>query len=205
MFERSLDKKGTYVVDDMEVVDITDTIFDPNVSMTQLCSIYRASKEFEMRPDLLSKALYGSTDYVEMILKYSLIDNPFSLEKDDIIYSASLSSIYNPVKETEFDTTGAYDAVKNYHKYIDKSKVPTQKGSDKNNTKISSGNTQNGGNNTEANISKTGDTGIVVKNGKIYFGAIDDTITAVDSSIVECAADGVTLGEFLNKTLRNSI
>ena len=200
MFTRTLDSKGTYKIDQgIEVIDLADGIFDPNKAMSQICSIYKVRKEYEMRPDLISSVLYGTTDYTEMILKYSLINNPFALEKDDLIYGASMSDIYNPVKDTEIDNTGVFDAVKNYHKYIDKSKVPEKPGSDKVNISIPSSNKD-----SEANISKTGNTGLTVKDGKIYFGDIDDQITKVDSSIVNCATNGTSLGEFLNAALRNN-
>ena len=200
MFTRTLDSKGTYKIDQgIEVIDLADGIFDPNKAMTQICSIYKVRKEYEMRPDLISSVLYGTTDYTEMILKYSLINNPFALEKDDLIYGASMSDIYNPVKDTAIDSTGVFDAVKNYHKYIDKSKVPEKPGSDKVNISIPSSNKD-----SEANISKTGNTGLTVKDGKIYFGDIDDQITKVDSSIVNCATNGTSLGEFLNAALRNN-
>ena len=200
MFTRTLDSKGTYKIDQgIEVIDLADGIFDPNKAMTQICSIYKVRKEYEMRPDLISSVLYGTTDYTEMILKYSLINNPFALEKDDLIYGASMSDIYNPIKDTEIDNTGVFDAVKNYHKYIDKSKVPEKPGSDKVNISIPSSNKD-----SEANISKTGNTGLTVKDGKIYFGDIDDQITKVDSSIVNCATNGTSLGEFLNAALRNN-
>ena len=200
MFARTLDSKGTYKIDqDTEVIDLADGIFDPNKAMTQICSIYKVRKEYEMRPDLVSAALYGTTDYTEMILKYSLISNPFAIEKDDLIYGASMADIYNPVKDTAIDSTGVFDEVKNYHKYIDKNKVPEKPGSDKVNISIPSSSRD-----SEANISKTGDTGLTIKNGKIYFGDIDDQITKVDSSIVNCATNGTSLGEFLNAALRNS-
>ena len=200
MFTRTLDSKGTYKIDQgIEVIDLADGIFDPNKAMTQICSIYKVRKEYEMRPDLVSSVLYGTTDYTEMILKYSLINNPFAIEKDDIIYGASMSDIYNPVKDTTIDSTGVFDAVKNYHKYIDKHKVPEKPGSDKVNISIPSSNKD-----SEANISKTGNTGLTIKDGKIYFGDIDDQITKVDSSIVNCATNGTSLGEFLNAALRNS-
>ena len=200
MFSRSLDAKKSYNIDnDIEAIDLSESIFNPNKSMTQICSIFKVRKEYEMRPDLVSTALYGTSDYTEMILKYSLINNPFTIEKDDLIYAASLSDIYNPLKDTDIDNNGVFDAVKNYHKYIDKNKVPEKPGSDKVNISIPSSN-----NDSEANISKTGDTGLTVKNGKIYFGDIDDQITKVDSSIVNCATNGTPLGEFLNAALRNS-
>ena len=201
MFARTLDSKGTYKIDqDTEVIDLADGIFDPNKAMTQICSIYKVRKEYEMRPDLVSTALYGTTDYTEMILKYSLISNPFAIEKDDLIYGASMADIYNPVKDTAIDSTGVFDAVKNYHKYIDKSKVPEKPGSDKVTVNIPGPRKSD----SEANISKTGNTGLTVKEGKIYFGDIDDQITKVDSSIVNCATNGTSLGEFLNAALKNS-
>lgn len=200
MFTRTLDSKGTYKIDQgIEVIDLADGIFDPNKAMSQICSIYKVRKEYEMRPDLVSSVLYGTTDYTEMILKYSLINNPFAIEKDDIIYGAAMSDIYNPVKDTTIDSTGVFDAVKNYHKYIDKHKVPEKPGSDKVNISIPSSNKD-----SEANISKTGNTGLTIKDGKIYFGDIDDQITKVDSSIVNCATNGTSLGEFLNAALKNS-
>ena len=196
MFSRSLDRKKTYIFDGIEVVDLSESIFDPKKAMTQICTPYKVSKELEMRPDLISKYLYGSTDYTEMLLKYSLINNPFSIERGDLIFAASLSNIYNPVKDTEMDTTGAFDAVKNYHKYIDKNKVPDKAGSDNVTQKIEKSP-------SEANISKKGDSGLTVKNGKIYFGAIDEQLVPVDDALIECATDGTTLGEFLNATIKN--
>ena len=196
MFSRSLDKKKTYIFDGIEVVDLSESIFDPKKAMTQICTPYKVSKELEMRPDLVSKYLYGSTDYTEMLLKYSLINNPFSIERGDLIFAASLSNIYNPVKDTEMDTTGAFDALKNYHKYIDKNKVPDKAGSDNVTQKIEKSP-------SEANISKKGDSGLTVKNGKIYFGAIDEQLVPVDDALIECATDGTTLGEFLNATIKN--
>lgn len=196
MFSRSLDRKKTYMFDGIEVVDLSESIFDPKKAMTQICTPYKVSKELEMRPDLVSKYLYGSTDYTEMLLKYSLINNPFSIERGDLIFAASLSNIYNPVKDTEMDTTGAFDAVKNYHKYIDKNKVPDKAGSDNVTQKIEKSP-------SEANISKKGDSGLTVKNGKIYFGAIDEQLVPVDDALIECATDGTTLGEFLNATIKN--
>lgn len=215
MFSKTLDSKGRYTVgDDIEVVDLADTIFNPNVSAKHLYSIYKISKEYDMRPDLVSMALYGTTDYTEMVLKYSMINNPFAIEAGDMVFASSLTSIYNAVKDVEYEKTIMFDAIKNYHKYIDKKKVPDSPGSDKVKDKSSynpdasyNGSNGNGLDNNgpvEANITKTGNSGITIKDGKIYFGAVEDSVSSVDSSIVDCAVSGVTLGEFLNATLRNS-
>ena len=139
-------------------------------------------------------------------------------------------------KKEKYEKTVVFDAISNYHKYIDKKKVPDSTGSDKvkpktsynpdmgyNGSDLNTGSdTSNGSGNVtnsyssngtnilnnngpvEANITKTGNSGITVKDGKIYFGAVEDSVSSVDSSIVDCAVSGVTLGEFLNATLRNS-
>lgn len=244
MFSKTLDSKKTYFIDnETEVVDLADTIFNPNVSVNHLYTMYKVSKEYNMRPDLLSKVLYGTTDYTEMILKYSMINNPFAIEEGDLIFAASMTSVYQAVKDTEKENTLVFDAVKNFHKYIDKNKVPSSAGSDKVQGKSSynpdagyygSGNGSgnglgnngdigfggnglgnglgNGNNNgigrgnggpVEANLTKTGDSGITVKDGKVYFGSVEDSVASVDSPIVDCAVNGTTLGEFLNATLRN--
>lgn len=217
MFAKSLDNKEKYTVgNNIEVIDLGNTIFEKNKSIKQLYNTYKVSKEYEMRPDLVSKALYGTTDYTEMLLKYSTINNPFSLETGDIIYAVSIDSIYHPVKDVDFENTEVFSAIKNYHKYIDKNKVPDTPGSEKVPTKVStnkdfidnSGNTatitQNNNGPIEANITKTGNNGITIKDGKIYFGSINDMVTNIDSSIVDCAVNGTTIGEFLTTTIRNS-
>ena len=197
MFEKTLDNKKTYDYDGVEVVDLSESIFDPQYAMTQICSMYKVTKDLEMRPDLISKSLYGTTKYTEMVLKYSMINNPFSVEEGDLVYAASVGNIYDPVKDAEIDTNNVFNAIKNYHKYIDKNKVPKKAGSDG----VSQHVTETA---LEPNISQKGDSGLTIKNGKIYFGAIDESLTSVDSSIVDCATNGTSLGEFLNATLRNS-
>lgn len=198
MFSKTIDNKSTFTdVDGNIVVNLSESIFDPNKRIVSAYTLFRVPKHYEMRPDLVSIAMYGSDIYTEMVLKYAMIDNPFSLEKDDLVKDIDINDIYLPVSDTVMDSTGVFDAVKNYHKYIDKSKVPNKRGSDSVEKKIE----ESG---KEPNISKKGDSGIIVKNGKIYFADIDETLKSVDSSIVDCATDGTTLGEFLTATLRNN-
>lgn len=215
MFSKSLDEKKTYIVgDNIEVVDLGESIFDSHKSIDQLYSIYKVSKDYEMRPDLISRVLYGTTDFTEMILKYSMVNNPFAMEYGDIIYAVTRDSIYHPIKDVEYETTEVFDAIKNYHKYIDKNKVPKSPGSDTvpqktsqtslQTSSINNNTSQDNNSPVEANITKTGDSGITIKDGKIYFGSYDDVVTNTDSPTVDCAVNGTTLGEFLNATLRNS-
>ena len=231
MFTNTIDKKNTYINNDgIELVDLSDSIFNSNLKAVT-CSFYKVTKEMQMRPDLLSIASFGEDTYAEMIIKYSEICNPFAIEEDDVIAVPSLNSVYNEVKDvilsnnTEDEST--YNLVKNYHKYIDKSKVPSNMGSqtspvqgNKNatqNKNISGteGNSSVGNSPVEPNMANNGNSGISVINGRIYFGpnvSVKATdITDVDgdniaeSDLVDCAKSGVTIGQFLNATVKNSL
>lgn len=231
MFTNTIDKKNTYTNNDgIELVDLSDSIFNSNLKAVT-CSFYKVTKEMQMRPDLLSIASFGEDTYAEMIVKYSEICNPFAIEEDDVIAVPSLNSVYNEVKDVilsnNTEDEGTYNLVKNYHKYIDKSKVPSNMGSqtspvqgNKNatqNKNISGteGNSSVGNSPVEPNMANNGNSGISVINGRIYFGpnvsAKTTDITDVDgdniaeSDLVDCAKSGVTIGQFLNATVKNSL
>ena len=231
MFTNTIDKKNTYTNNDgIELVDLSDSIFNSNLKAVT-CSFYKVTKEMQMRPDLLSIASFGEDTYTEMIIKYSEICNPFAIEEDDVIAVPSLNSIYNEVKDVilsnNTEDEGTYNLVKNYHKYIDKSKVPSNMGSqtspvqgNKNATQNKSisgteGNSSVGNSPVEPNMANNGNSGISIINGRIYFGpnvsAKTTDITDVDgdniaeSDLVDCAKSGVTIGQFLNATVKNSL
>lgn len=231
MFTNTIDKKNTYTNNDgIELVDLSDSIFNSNLKAVT-CSFYKVTKEMQMRPDLLSIASFGEDTYAEMIIKYSEICNPFAIEEDDVIAVPSLNSVYNEVKDVilsnNTEDEGTYNLVKNYHKYIDKSKVPSNMGSqtspvqgNKNATQNKSisgteGNSSVGNSPVEPNMANNGNSGISIINGRIYFGpnvsAKTTDITDVDgdniaeSDLVDCAKSGVTIGQFLNATVKNSL
>ena len=231
MFTNTIDKKNTYINNDgIELVDLSDSIFNSSLKAVT-CSFYKVTKEMQMRPDLLSIASFGEDTYAEMIVKYSEICNPFAIEEDDVIAVPSLNSIYNEVKDVilsnNTEDEGTYNLVKNYHKYIDKSKVPSNMGSqtspvqgNKNaaQNKNISGTGENssvGNSPVEPNMANNGNSGISVINGRIYFGpnvSVKATdVTDVDgdniaeSDLVDCAKSGVTIGQFLNATVKNSL
>lgn len=305
MFTKTLDSKSTYTLNGIKIKDITEPIFkNRNRDLTGVMSYYKVSKEMEMRPDKIAYAAHGDMKYAEIILKESGIDNPFAIEFNDELLVPSLNSVYTNIKDVEdFMNSGEYenesshqtpyDLVANYHKYIDKNKLPKENGStvsevnipsssssidpnllsstfagvtssgkqiagvgnnagiggltngigspyglpiigspsiagyDANGNPIYGGNDNTpdnvlggrGSNNTqspvEANMANRGQSGIFVSNGKIYFGngviANSSDVTDitgsndVDNELVDCAKNGVTLGQFLNATIKNSI
>lgn len=296
MFKKSIDSKSTFFRDGIEMVDLTEPIFKTSdLTYHGIISYYKVSKDMEMRPDKLGYAAYGDISYAEIILKESGIDNPFSIEFNDDLLIPSLNTVYTNIKDLdEFDKNPdyvraasgkdtPYDLIANYHKYIDKNKLPKENGSDvatvsipSTNTSIdpnllsstyngvtSSGkptisnagvggnigspigspsiagfdsqgnpiysatpgegeatvsnpNTVRGGNSpVEANLANKGQSGIRVANGKIYFGnsVVSNSADVIDvvgsneveNELVDCAKNGVTLGQFLNATIKNSI
>lgn len=60
--------------------------------------------EDESRIDLISKKVYSSTDYIDILLNYNDIDNPLNIMKDDIIKYppiATTSDFRVEVKQTQ--------------------------------------------------------------------------------------------------------
>ncbi len=241
MFKNSIDNKQAYTNNEgIDMIDLTDSIFGVKDSVVT-CSFYKVRKNMEMRPDLMSIAAFGEDTYAEMIVKYSQIDNPFSIEEGDIIAVPTLNSIYDDVKDIYANSTGieTYNLVKNYHKYIDKSKVPAKLGAEEStayvdsvnnkennsliNTNTPSANTgsipANSNNSSiepvEGNLANNGQSGIFLKNGRLYFGpnvsSKPNDVTDIegnniaDSELVDCARNDVTIGQFLNATLKNSL
>ena len=296
MFKKSIDSKSTFFRDGIEMVDLTEPIFKTSdLTYHGIISYYKVSKDMEMRPDKLGYAAYGDISYAEIILKESGIDNPFAIEFNDDLLIPSLNTVYTNIKDLdEFDKNPdyvraasgkdtPYDLIANYHKYIDKNKLPKENGSDvatvsipstnasidpnllsstyngvtssgkatmsntgvggnigspigspsiagfdsqgnpiysatpgEGEATVSNPNTVRGGNSpVEANLANRGQSGIRVANGKIYFGnsVVSNSADVIDvvgsneveNELVDCAKNGVTLGQFLNATIKNSI
>lgn len=186
MFSKTLDEKSKFIDENGdECIDLTEGIFSALYNVRSIHSIYRVDKHSEMRPDYIAAAVYGDEAYTEMIMKSSAVVNPFAIERDDLIFTARIDSIYDGVKDSIMyaENTGIYDMIKNYHKYIDKSKIPDAPGSEKNKVSVSSEPSKVNG--LEPNISKTGKSGIVIKNGKIYFGENQNSDNSISDYITD--------------------
>lgn len=192
MFTKSLDNKKLYTnYDGVEMVDIMDTIYTRRYTMDSVHSIYRANKQCEMRPDYLSACLYGDEAYAEITIKSAMLSNPFALEMGDLVYTMTLDNIYNDVKDflPSNNFTSIYELKKRYHKYIDKDKIPETNGSEENKLSIPSADNKP---TLEPNISKTGFTGVVVKNGKIYFGKNKSESDKIPNEKTDEISDGIS-------------
>ena len=81
MFTNSLDTKPIITNKDGEdIVDLTSSMFKKDVVSYSDGELYKVPREYEMRPDLISQAVYGTPDKAEIILKYNEYSNPFSIK-----------------------------------------------------------------------------------------------------------------------------
>lgn len=87
---------------DEEVVDLlTKSIEYKNYDFF-IIDAFHVGEDLEMRPDLISYAIYGNIDDWDAILKFNGISNPFSISKDDFLLVPELNwiadQLYDPME-----------------------------------------------------------------------------------------------------------
>ena len=82
------------------IIDLTRSSINPfiNVGTERIISV---PEDYVMRPDLLSIAAYGTADYLDLILKYNGISNPFSLYEGQVIAIPDISAYKGALKYPE--------------------------------------------------------------------------------------------------------
>lgn len=195
MFPQSLDAKPVFKREDgIEIKDLTSPMFDMRNVNNISYNVYKVPKEFEMRPDLISGAVYNNSLYAEIILKFNGISNPFSIKEGDIILIPALNSMKSILAKPSgiaagnSETNDGAAAIRNSYKYIDPIKIPKANNTFQN-RKIES----IPENALPPNITREGEKEITIRNGRVYFGASVDT----------CLQNGMTSSEFLTKVIKS--
>lgn len=190
MFSNSLDKKPLILrPDGIQVKDLTSSMFDLTSANYVSYNVYKVPKAFEMRPDLISAAVYNNTLYAEFILKYNGISNPFSIKEGDLILIPDLGSMEAKVaKPTSSEASGA-KAIRNSYKYIDPIKIPKRDNTFQKRQIV--GGAKDGA--LPSNIAEEGEKQITYRNGRVYFGESVDT----------CLKNGMTQSEFLTNVIKS--
>lgn len=191
MFINSLDRKPKFTreSDGVEIKDLTASMFNLNSLTTVTYNVYRVPRDYEMRPDLISAAVYNNSGYAEMILKYNGISNPFSIKEGDMILIPNLdAALANVAPEKGTDTDGS-KIIRNSYKYIDPTKIPKSNTNEFQTRQIV--NTKEGA--LPPNIAEEGEEQITLRNGRVYFG----------SSVATCLNSGITQSEFLTTVIRS--
>lgn len=190
MFKNVIDNKEIIKKNDIEIVDFISSIFNDKKTSDIVFNLYRVPDSMKMRIDLISLAAYGSDEYADILLKYNGISNPFTINTNDILLIPTLDTVENDLKELKIKNDAA-NKIRNYHKYIDKSKAPNNVGSQQLDLKINKDVEYK-----EANIADAGAASITLRNGRIYFG---------DNNNVLCAADGISVSDFMISKIENDL
>jgi hypothetical protein len=199
MFTNTLDNKPLLKKDDGETIrDLTQTIFNLSTMSGVDFTIYKIPKDFEMRADLISQAVYNNTDYAEFILKYNGISNPFTINYNDIILVPNLEQANAQTRQTTTYGEGINSRIiRNTYKYIDPTKIPKKDPivNEYNNREFRDPDKLTEGS-LPPNITKEGENNITYRNGRVYFGE------NIGNSA--CLTNGMTSSEFLTKVIKST-
>lgn len=126
MFEYTIDKKPEITDrNGNTIINFVTPLFNRNSTGVQDYMIRKiGSEKYEMRPDLVSFAMYGDTDKTEYILKFSGISNPFTLDGDDVLKIPNDQEVFGMMAvntpDNSIEDTRAREArIRNNFKYYD--------------------------------------------------------------------------------------
>ena len=112
MIFRNLDLKDTKQFKGETILDLAEPtlVIDSLSRKFKVTKLFLVDEHYAMRPDLISFAVYGSSDYVDILLKSNQISNPFTIDIGDIliIIDKNLAQGFykNPKKEkSDIDET----------------------------------------------------------------------------------------------------
>jgi len=74
------------------------------------------TEEFNGRIDLISKFLYGTTDYIEELMVLNNIINPYSIKSGDIIYVVESSDEFKYLYDSDKQDNNQKDKILNMNK-----------------------------------------------------------------------------------------
>lgn len=177
MFKRSIDDKPKYTDNNNNtLVDLGYSIFSTDKIFNSIgYTVYKVSENLTMRPDLVARAAYGDEDRTELLLKYNNVQNPFTVNANDIMIFPSSTQIDSYVgTPVEVQKQNADELIRQFHKYVDKNKKPDTIGSEKNDSKIQKSDSDLGlsrlTGNTATRLGGNGNDGIIAATGAGYGG-----------------------------------
>lgn len=162
----TIDNKIKIIKNGVEMLDMAEPTYIPNWDAKDFIVTRRVivTPEYDRRPDLLCYSLYGTDDYIDILLKCNEISNPLEVRSGDIILVPALQ----PAKKFYIDPAQETQNTQISSKYIDPSKKSKQ---DENRLKaverISQGTKNGSRENVAPNALKQGESNLEIKNGGI--------------------------------------
>lgn len=180
MFNYTLDKKQE-VTDyrGNKIIDLTQGIFSRSSGQIKDYEVIHMDEVFQMRPDLVSQAMYNTDEYTEFILKFAGISNPFTLDKDDTLLVPNITQAKGMMEYENRDVldddngAGRIAQIRNVFKFVNTEyKSDSTSYDNLQNKKIPSGviDTNKQKEYLVPYISEDGRTSVTIRNNKVYFG-----------------------------------
>jgi len=186
------DIKGNQIIDLIEK-DVLISFEKPNA-----INYFLLDQEDSMRIDIVSKKMYGSTDYIENVLKFNEISNPFSIEEGDVLYIFDLPDTNKKFRDP-LQNTNIRNDIRNQYLTPEKKSTTDPKLKEYEKRQVARKNitdpTQPA---LPPNYANFGETEITIKNGKIVFG--DNVTKNTDANDVP-----LTKSEFIAKMVKKRI
>ena len=215
MFTNTIDKKPTIIDNNgNEIVDLTKSIFSKGATGLNTYQTVKLNDTYQMRPDKVAFAEYGTDEYTEYILKYSGVSNPFSLDQEDVLFIPDPTEAKAQMADIEDTQISIQDQVQTYYKFTNKDfKSDSTSYDNLANKEIPSGRPKS--DTTDGfmvpYISDQG-SAITIKNGRMYFGTdagnttlpedyAEKLATALDE---KCATNGMSLTDFVRASIVNA-
>jgi len=189
MFNNSIDNKPFFTKDDGTMLkDLTKSMFNFSIENNDvpIYNLYKVPKQYVMRPDLISQAVYGDTKYAEIILKFNGISNALTINEGDIIVVPPLESAQKQIAPSG-QAADAANKIRKSYLYIDPLKIPKRSAMVTDFEKLN----KDLANALPPNIAPEGATQIEYTNGRVQFG------TNIGIPANKCLKNGQTISEFI--------
>lgn len=215
MFTNTIDKKK-FVTDKNgnQLVDLAASIFSKSAAGLNNYQTVKLDNTYQMRPDKVAFAEYGTDEYTEYILKYSGVSNPFSIDEDDVLFIPDPGEAEAQMQDEEDIKTQVANQVQTYYKFTNTDFKSDSKSYDNLANKVIPKGTPLPTKNAEFMVPYISDEGtaITIKNGRMYFGTDagniatpeqqgEDLATKLDE---KCAINGMSLTDFVRASIVNA-
>ena len=106
-------------IDDIKMLDLTDQVIVIKKQLEFSRPPIVVPKEFEGRPDLISKLVYGSEDHTDLLLFFNGYSNPLMIEAGMTLIVPDLNSMLMNVEDKQ-ETDTENESKKNFNKKLPK-------------------------------------------------------------------------------------
>lgn len=193
MFVNSIDLKPLFTKPDgTQIRDLTQTMINLKSTSYVTYKLYKVPRDYAMRPDLISQAVYNNALYAEIILKFNSISNPFTIDEDDIILIPDLNDAEQKIlTPREAEQESRAEKIRNAYKYIDPLKIPSKGEVLKQYNQRQIVDTP--ADSLPPNFARPGESQVSYRGGRVYFG----------EGVNTCLENGISTGEFLTNVITN--